>query len=160
MICNYYGWNLEELTAKKITDINMLTKDQVFQEMERAKIEQRGNFIFRHCMSNGDLRDVEVFSGPIQIKGKKLLISIIHDITDRIHSENEREKLIKELQDALTEIKTLRGILPLCSFCKKIRNDTGYWEQVDVYIHEHTEADISHGICPECMKEHYPEVDP
>ena len=52
--------------------------------------------------------------------------------------------------------KAAEKILSL-TFCKKIRNDKGYWEQVDVYIHEHTEADISHGICPECMKEHYPE---
>ena len=58
----------------------------------------------------------------------------------------------------LSEIKTLRGILPLCSFCKKIRDDKGYWEQVDVYIDKYSEADISHSICPECMKINYPEV--
>jgi DNA repair exonuclease SbcCD ATPase subunit len=79
------------------------------------------------------------------------------DITERKKTEEEREKLIKELQDALAEIKTLRGILPLCSFCKKIRDDKGYWEQVDVYIHKYSGADISHGICPDCIKEHYPE---
>jgi hypothetical protein len=55
------------------------------------------------------------------------------------------------------EIKRLRGILPLCSFCKKIRDDKGYWERVDVYISKYSQADISHGICPECLKEHYPE---
>ena len=59
----------------------------------------------------------------------------------------------------LTEIKTLRGILPLCSFCKKIRDDKGYWEQVDVYIHKYSQADISHSVCPECAKEHYPDLD-
>ena len=56
------------------------------------------------------------------------------------------------------EVKTLRGILPLCSFCKKIRDDKGYWEQVDVYIHKYSEADISHSICPECIKKHYTEA--
>lgn len=65
-------------------------------------------------------------------------------------------RLNRELADALKEIKTLRGILPLCSFCKKIRDDKGYWEQVDVYIHKHSEADISHSICPDCMKKNYP----
>jgi predicted ester cyclase len=55
------------------------------------------------------------------------------------------------------ELNTLRGILPLCSFCKKIRNDKGYWEQVDVYIHKYSEVDISHSICPDCMKKHYRE---
>lgn len=75
----------------------------------------------------------------------------------RRRAEKEKEQVISELQAALDEIKTLRGILPLCSFCKKIRNDRGYWEQVDVYIHEHSEADVSHGICPDCLKENYPD---
>ena len=66
-------------------------------------------------------------------------------------------RLNKELSKALEEIKTLRGILPLCSFCKKIRDDKGYWEQVDVYIHKYSDADISHSICPECVKKHYPQ---
>ena len=156
---SYYGWSLDELTAKKITDINMLTEEQVFQEMQKAKSEQRRNFFFRHRLSNGDIRDVEVYSGPIKLHGHKFLYSIIHDITDRKQAEEEREKLINELQEALKEIKTLRGILPLCSFCKKIRDDKGYWEQVDVYIHKHSQADISHSICPECAKEHYPDLD-
>jgi len=81
-----------------------------------------------------------------------------------INMENrwQKEKMAianNELQQALKEIKTLRGILPLCSFCKKIRDDKGYWEEVDVYIHKHSQADISHGICPECAKEHYPDLD-
>jgi len=84
---------------------------------------------------------------------------VSRDITDRKKAEDEREKLIKELQEALKEIKTLRGILPICSFCKKIRDDKGYWEQVDVYIHKHSQADFSHSICPECAKEHYPDLD-
>jgi DNA repair exonuclease SbcCD ATPase subunit len=81
------------------------------------------------------------------------------EIEERKLAEKEREKLINELQKAIKEIKTLRGILPLCSFCKKIRDDKGYWEQVDVYIHKHLQADISHGICPACAKEHYPDLD-
>jgi len=63
------------------------------------------------------------------------------------------------LKQQSSEIKELRSILPLCSFCKKIRDDKGYWEQVDVYIHKYSQADISHSICPECAKEHYPDLD-
>jgi hypothetical protein len=63
-----------------------------------------------------------------------------------------------ELQYTLDEVKTLRGILPLCSFCKKIRNDQGDWEEIETYINIHSEADISHSVCPECLKKHYPEV--
>lgn len=62
----------------------------------------------------------------------------------------------EELQKALGEIKTLEGILPLCSYCKKIKNDVGKWEEIDVYLHSHSQADISHSLCPVCMKKHYP----
>ena len=81
------------------------------------------------------------------------------EINIRKKSEQERESLIAELQKALDEIQTLRGILPLCSFCKKIRNHRGQWENVDTYIHKHSQADVSHGVCPDCIKEHYPEID-
>ena len=67
--------------------------------------------------------------------------------------QNENEKL----QKALDEIKVLQGILPICSFCKKIRNDQGYYEQIEGYIHKHSGVDFSHTICPPCMKKHYPE---
>ena len=67
---------------------------------------------------------------------------------------------IKELQDALTQIKTLRGLLPICMYCKKIRDDKQYWQQVEGYISEHTDAQFSHGICPDCYKKYFqPELD-
>ncbi len=154
----YYGWRLEELVSKKITDINMLTQDQVFQEIERAKKEKRKHFIFKHRLASGEIKDVEVFSGPIKIKGKKLLFSIIHDISDRILAESEREKLINDLRAALKEIKTLRGIIPICSNCKNIRNDEGAWDKLEKYISEKWNAQFSHGLCPDCTKILYPDL--
>lgn len=65
---------------------------------------------------------------------------------------------VRELSRALDQIKTLRGIVPICANCKKIRDDTGYWQQVEVYVRSHTEAEFSHGICPECMKKLYPDI--
>jgi PAS domain S-box-containing protein len=81
------------------------------------------------------------------------------DITKRKEIEADREKLIGKLQDALAKIKTLRGIIPICASCKKIRDDKGYWNKLENYIREHSEADFSHGICPECVKELYPELE-
>jgi PAS domain S-box-containing protein len=79
------------------------------------------------------------------------------DITERKRMEEEREKLISELQKALSKVKKLSGLLPICASCKKIRNDDGYWEQIEGYIKDHSEAEFSHGICPECIKKLYPE---
>lgn len=74
-----------------------------------------------------------------------------------IRAERERDRLIVELQEALANIKVLRGLLPICSHCKKIRDDKGYWKAVEVYIREHSEAEFSHGLCPDCVRELYPE---
>ncbi len=68
-----------------------------------------------------------------------------------------KEQLILDLQTALSEVKKLSGMLPICSSCKKIRDDEGYWQQIEEYIRDHSEADFTHGICNECVKELYPE---
>ena len=81
----------------------------------------------------------------------------VRDITARKRAEEDRERLIVELKDALSKVRALRGMLPICSSCKKIRNDEGYWEQVETYIGDHSEAEFTHGICPDCSKKLYPQ---
>jgi hypothetical protein len=76
-------------------------------------------------------------------------------LMERRRAENEREQLIEELQEALSRVRTLSGLLPICSSCKKIRDDRGYWNQIEAYISDHSEAEFTHGICPECMKNLY-----
>ncbi|MBF0259348.1 MAG: PAS domain S-box protein, partial [Desulfamplus sp.] len=83
----------------------------------------------------------------------------IRDITNIKQRQLEREKLIADLQDALAEVKTLNGLLPICSHCKKIRNDQGYWEQIEIYIRDRSDAEFSHSICQACAKKYYPDID-
>lgn len=85
-----------------------------------------------------------------------LIIFIAGHMLDK--KEREQQELIKTLQDAVFEIKTLQGIVPICSFCKKIRDDKGFWSQVEAYVSLHTEAQFSHGVCPDCQEEHYPDL--
>ena len=73
-------------------------------------------------------------------------------------AEAERTTLVQELKDARSHIKTLSGMLPICASCKKIRDDKGYWNQIEKYITEHTEALFSHGLCPDCLKKAYEEL--
>ena len=148
--CSYYGYPKESITRMKITDINMLPPESVFDEMQLAKTEHRSYFNFQHCLADGRVRNVEVYCGPIWVRDKELLFSIIHDITDRKIAEAEREKLIVELREALAEVKTLRGFIPICASCKKIRDDAGYWQQIEKYIQDRSEAQFSHGLCPDC----------
>ncbi|OVE76156.1 hypothetical protein BVX97_01840 [bacterium E08(2017)] len=84
---------------------------------------------------------------------KQYIVGIIRDITEQARLENERDELIKNLKDALQKIKTLKGLIPICSSCKKIRDDDGFWHQLEAYMHENSSAEFTHGICPECAKE-------
>jgi PAS domain S-box-containing protein len=85
-------------------------------------------------------------------------LCMIEDIATRKQHETERESVIAQLQKALAEVKTLRGFLPICASCKKIRDDTGYWNQIESYISTHSDARFSHGVCPECAQRLYPEL--
>lgn len=80
------------------------------------------------------------------------------EIVERKAAEQERERVIGQLEAALGEVKTLSGLLPICASCKKIRDDNGYWQQVEQYIQEHSTAEFSHSICPDCLKALYPEI--
>lgn len=82
------------------------------------------------------------------------------EIEERRKAEAEKEQIILQLQEALSRVKTLTGLLPICASCKKIRDDDGYWHQVEEYIMDHSEADFSHGICPDCMHKLYPDFYP
>jgi PAS domain S-box-containing protein len=155
--CNYYGYSKEQMKSMKIYSINISTPLQIKSEMEKAKKEKREYFLFKHRLFSGEIRDVEVYSGPMPLNGKKYLFSIIYDITERIKTEREKEELIKKLEKALNEIKTLKGIVPICASCKKIRDDKGYWTQLEEYLLEHSDAELSHGLCPDCMNRLYPD---
>ncbi len=81
------------------------------------------------------------------------------EIEERKRAQVEKDKLIVELQEALKKVRTLGGLIPICASCKKIRDDQGYWSQIESYIRTHSEAEFSHSICPECAKRLYPDFD-
>ncbi len=94
-----------------------------------------------------------------QVTGEMLVRSIRYAI-ERKRIENEKEQVIAELQEALAKVKLLSGFIPICASCKKIRDDTGYWQQVESYIQKHSDAEFSHSICPDCCHRLYPELYP
>jgi PAS domain S-box-containing protein len=276
----FYGWTVDELRRMHIQQINVLSPEEVNRAMALAASTRNARFEFRHRTADGTVRDVEVFSNRVEIAGRTLLYSIIHDIGDRkgaedalrsnerrliraeefahfghwefglddaimhasegamkiygfagrdvplaevqrcafaedrprldaalralvdtgvgydvefrirrvtdgevvaVHSraefdgvgrkvfgvvqditkrkriETEREHLILQLQSAIEHIKTLKGIVPICASCKKVRDDKGYWEQVEAYLSRHTDVQFSHGICPDCLTRLYAE---
>jgi PAS domain-containing protein len=86
------------------------------------------------------------------------IVESFQNISARIKAENAKADLIDELQEALDRVNLLSGMLPICASCKKIRDDKGYWNQIEGYIRQHADVEFSHGICPECAEKLYPEV--
>jgi len=154
-----HGYTVEELTAMRITDLDtpeMAVKapDVIGRIMmgERVKME-----IF-HRRKDGTLIPVEVNAGLLELGAKKYVLTFERDITARRRTEQVRENLLKDLQEAFDNIKTLKGMLPICASCKKIRDDKGYWNQIEEYIGTHTEAEFTHGLCPDCARKLYPQM--
>jgi len=111
--------------------------------------------------SDGSFLSVSYVTAPI-FEGDRVVAAVIafQDITLRQMIEEERERLIGQLKEALDNVKKLEGMLPICSSCKRIRDDKGGWTQMEVYIHEHSEAEFSHGLCPDCAHKIYPKYFP
>ena len=122
-----------------------------------ARID-RGERIVHHetirRRKNGDDINVSLSISPIRDNSNSIIgaSTIARDITELERMRQEREKFIAELQEALAKVKALKGLLPICAWCKKIRDDQGYWQQIEAYIRDHSVVDFSHGICPECAK--------
>ncbi|MBF0508621.1 MAG: PAS domain S-box protein [Deltaproteobacteria bacterium] len=127
-----------------------------FKDLREAVIgEVRPREYITRCQ-DGNFRNI-VYR-PVTIRGGKQFITY-EDITARREEEKGRDDLIAELQTALAEVRTLSGLLPICASCKKIRDDQGYWTQIETYIRAHSQADFTHGICPDCARRLYPELD-
>jgi PAS domain S-box-containing protein len=148
------AYTTEEIVKLSVYDFVAADRrniDQRFQNilsMEGSVASER-----QYRRKDGALLDVWVSVNVISCRGRKVMCTIARDITDRKRAGEEREKLIGELTEALDNIKTLRGLVPICASCKKIRDDQGYWQQVEVYVRDRSEAEFSHGLCPDCAKE-------
>jgi len=110
--------------------------------------------VHEHYRADGLRRLYEITATPLWSQDGTFqgIVESMRDITEHRRVEQERESLITELQKSLSEIKVLKGLIPICAWCKKVRNDKGYWEKVEKYIEKHSDARFTHGICNECLQ--------
>jgi PAS domain-containing protein len=132
-----------EHRAEVIRKVEACAQDGTPYDFELPKFTAKGRLIWVRSIGEA-VRDAE--GRIIRLQGA------FQDITERKQVEAEKEKLIKELQDALAEVKTLREFLPICSYCKKVSDDDNYWSKIENYISKHTGTQFSHSICPECYE--------
>jgi PAS domain S-box-containing protein len=150
------GYRPDALVGRSFT---VLFPDKTSETLKPTldKIKNYGSvFVDQFRRADGSLVMVDITATLFPWKRKSAVLVTFRDVSERNRVEKDKERLISDLRQALRSIKTLRGLLPICSSCKRIRNDRGYWEQVEIYIRDHSEADFSHGLCPECARKLYP----
>jgi PAS domain S-box-containing protein len=158
-----FGYTAKEMVGESVE--SLVPRDQHSEISDIRDLIELGERVERietvRLRRDGTGIDVAITVSPIKngegaIHGASI---ILRDITERKRQEQERLRLIQELTEALKRVKTLNGLLPICSSCKKIRNDGGYWEQVENYIRSRSNAEFTHGICPDCVRLLYPEYE-
>ncbi|HJX31452.1 MAG TPA: PAS domain S-box protein [Thermodesulfobacteriota bacterium] len=154
------GLSRETLLGKKLWEI-VSFKDGAATKAAFGTLQEQGYIRYEDLplkTIDGRKIQVEFVSNVYEVNQSKVIQCNIRDITDRKQAEAEREKLIHELEAALAKVKTLSGMLPICASCKRIRNDEGYWSQIEAYISQHSTVSFSHGLCPECAHKLYPDI--
>jgi PAS domain S-box-containing protein len=158
-----FGYEPEYDGFKGSHIVNFVVPDDRERARSNIRIKSQGGYTgpneYHGLRKDQSIFDIEVNNGFIHdANGQPTkMVFIVRDVTERKKAEEERENLIIELRDAMSKIKTLSGMLPICASCKKIRDDKGYWNQIESYIKRHSDAEFSHSICPECAKKLYPE---
>ena len=151
-----FGYTAGEIIGHSVSILYPVDhRDELEDIMERIQRGQRvGLYETMRLRKDGRFIPVSVTVSPVKDSRGKVVggSAISRDITLRKRDEAERFKLIEELTESLKQVKTLSGLLPICASCKRIRDDRGYWQQVETYIADHTDADFTHGICPDCLE--------
>ena len=144
------GFTRQELMAKPF--IEFVHPDDRERTLRQNREVRSGGqarlFENRYLCKDGSYRWLLWNAAPDA--GRQTIYSVARDITERKAAEQERERLLADLQGALAEVRTLQAFLPICSYCKRIRDDANYWHSVEDYIARHTDTQFSHGICPGC----------
>ena len=151
------GYTRQELMSKPF--IEFVHPDDRERTLNQNRDVRTGSYALgfenRYVCKDGSYRWLLWNAAPDS--DRHLIYSVARDITDRKQAEEQRDQLVLELQAALGEVKALQKILPICSYCRKIRDDENYWHTVEVYLSQHTSTRFSHSICPTCFDE---EVEP
>lgn len=161
------GWPGSEAIGKPLDDVFRIiserTRESLMNPMENllntGKISSPDSRWLLHGRQGAK---IPIWSSGAPIRDKKEqvrgLILVFRDTSLQRQSEAEKDALIAELEKAMKKVKLLSGLLPICASCKKIRDDKGYWNQIEAYIRSHSEAEFSHSICPDCVEKLYPDL--
>ncbi len=162
ILAQIFGYTVDEIVGKKgpvdlvLPEDWPLAKENLQKRISGEVTSSR--YEFRGKTKNQTVIYIEAYGTRTVYQGQPAIIGTVLDISERKLAEEERDLLIMDHLEALSRIKTLSGLLPICAACKRIRDDKGYWSQIETYISQHSDALFSHGICPDCAKNMYPKI--
>jgi PAS domain S-box-containing protein len=156
-----YGYAAEEMIGRSASVLVPPNLTHEFNELITKILRGDGVVRYETIRLRKDRRQIHVSLTVSPIRDREDNVvgvsTIARDVTEQRQQQEEHLRLIQDLSDALAQVKTLRGLLPICAWCKKIRDDRGYWQQVEFYVEDHSLAEFTHGICPECKKKATPQ---
>lgn len=156
--CAIFQRTREEIIAAGREGLIDISDPRLPELIEQRRLTGKAHGELNGRRKDGSLFPVEFSSVVFEnLQGEARTCLIIRDISERKAAEVERERLIQELQDTMARVNTLSGLLPICASCKKIRDEQGHWHHLEIYIRSHSEAEFSHGICPDCQRRLYSE---
>jgi PAS domain S-box-containing protein len=157
--CRIFGRTREEILVEEHNRLIDVTDPRFTDLITERKRNGKAQGELTARRKDGTLFPIEVSSMVFQNRqGDARTCMIIRDISGRKTAESERDRLINELRETLARMKQLSGLLPMCASCRKVRDQQGGWQDLESYIREHTEADFTHSICPDCRRRLYPET--
>ena len=159
-LCQITGFSQEEMVGRPAWRVFGPQAREMFGELSQARAGTCHTYDLSWKNRQGQTRHVRVSVRALGEPGGEFggAQAVLTDITSLKDAQARQEKLINELRAALHEVKTLSGLIPICASCKRVRNDQGYWEQIEAYLHQHSSAQFSHGLCPSCADLLYPEL--
>lgn len=156
-----FGYTEAEAVGRPIFSIMpealQSSREDIFEKLRSG--QSIAHFETKRVRKDGVPIDVLLAISPIKNAEGELMgaSAIAYDITERKKIEAQRTEMIAQLNETLSKVRTLSGLLPICASCKKIRDDKGYWQKLETFVHEHSNAEFSHSICPDCMDKLYPD---
>jgi PAS domain S-box-containing protein len=154
------GFDTEPDLGTRVYDLFGGNDDHPSIQAHRAALEGEARNFEVWVEVRGEPRLLRAHVEPLRDTSQAILgvVGVALDLTERVRAEADRERLIEELQEALDRVKVLSGLIPICTHCKAVRDDKGYWQQVDSFMREHSDARLSHSICPECAQKLMPAI--
>jgi PAS domain S-box-containing protein len=159
----YLGRHAADIVGKTVYELAPQHLADVYHQKDVELMENPGVQIYESNVAGKDGREMNVIFHKATLLDRKGnvsgLIGVILDITELRKAETAKQNLIDELREALGKVRILSGFLPICASCKKIRDDSGYWQQIEIYIRDNSNAEFSHSICPDCAEKLYEEYE-